>query len=500
MINRDLHRFQLCAMMFLQFFIWGGWFVTLGSYLATNLQATGTQTAMAYSTQSWGAIVAPFIAGLLADRYINAEKLLAAAHLLGAVLLVLLSRSQQFADFLPLLFGYMLLYMSTLGLVNSIAFRQLADPGREFSKVRVWGTLGWIAAGLSISFVFGWDSRELVAEGALRNTFLMGAAASLVMGLFSLLLPPTPPAAQQGGARGLKQLFGLDSLRLLRDRDFLVFFVFSILVCIPLAFYYQYANQFLTEIGVTNATGKQTLGQVSEVLFMLAIPFFLLRLGMKATLLIGMLAWAVRYVLFAYGNPDERAFMLLIGIALHGVCYDFFFVSGQIYTDSKSGESFKASAQGLITLATYGIGMLIGFHVAGIIGDLYGGHATHDWRSIWLYPAAFAAVLSIAFAVSFRERCHRSAAPRGPVERSTKDACTHRHGPGDVTAGHPGAGARGRAVDRDLAKQSRRRTDRDHHRQHRGAGTRYGPWNGSLPASPVPGWQAAATETVERVR
>ena len=394
-------RIQLSAMMFLEFFIWGGWYVTMGSYLAANLGASGAQGAAAYSTQSWGAILAPFVVGLIADRYVNAERLLGAIHLVGAVLMYLLFRARQFDDFYPYLLGYMILYMPTLALVNSISFRAMDDPSRHFSKIRVWGTVGWIAAGLVISYGFAWDSREALAGGLLRNTFLMCSAASLLLGLFSFTLPRTPPKAS-GERSSLGQILGMDALTLLRDRNFLVFFVSSILICIPLAFYYQHANQFLTEIQVANATGKQTLGQASEVLFMLAIPFFLQRLGMKVTLLIGMLAWAVRYVFFAFGNANELVLLLLIGIALHGVCYDFFFVSGQIFTDSRAGDRYKSSAQGMITLATYGLGMLIGFQAAGAISDTYADAGLHDWRIIWLYPAGFAALIFVLFALTFR--------------------------------------------------------------------------------------------------
>lgn len=398
---RTATRIQLSIMMFLQFFVWGGWFVTLGSYLMSALGASGSQTAMAYSTQSWGAIIAPLFVGLIADKYFNAERVLGTLHLLGAALLYRLYSAQQFADFYPYVLAYMIVYMPTLALVNSISFRHLETSRSHFSRVRVWGTIGWIVAGLTISYVFAWDSRDALAHGTLRNTFLMCSAASLLLGLLSFALPPTPPKAANQ-LSGLGQAIGRDALMMLRDRNFLVFFIASILICIPLAFYYQNANQFLTELHLSNATGKQTIGQASEVLFMLAVPFFLTRLGMKLTLLIGMLAWTVRYVLFAFGNVDEAAFLLLIGIALHGVCYDFFFVCGQIYTDSKAGERYKSSAQGMLTLATYGLGMLIGFHVAGVITDVYATGNLHDWRSIWLNPAAFAALIFVLFAVSFR--------------------------------------------------------------------------------------------------
>jgi nucleoside transporter len=389
-------------MMFLEFFIWGGWFVTLGSYLASNLHASGAQSALAYSTQSWGAIIAPLIVGLMADWYFNAEQLLGAIHIAGGVLMYALFNTRDFGAFYPYLLAYMVLYMPTLALVNAISFRQMDEPARHFSRVRVWGTVGWIVAGVLISYVFAWDSRAGIAQGLLRNTFLMCSIASFALGLYSFTLPRTPPRRGSGDALRLGRLLGLDALGLLRQRNFAVFFVASILICIPLAFYYQNANQFLTEIQVANATGKQTLGQTSEVLFMLLIPVFLRTFGMKVTLLVGMAAWACRYLLFAFGNAHELAFMLIIGIALHGLCYDFFFVSGQIYTDSRAGAAHKGAAQGLITLATYGVGMLVGFWAAGRIDDLYAARPAHDWKSIWLYPAGFAAVVFVLFGMTFR--------------------------------------------------------------------------------------------------
>ena len=395
-------RTRLCAMMFLEFFIWGGWFVTMGSYLAANLHASGAQTGLAYGTQAWGAIIAPFIVGLVADRYFNAERLLGVFHIAGGILMYVLYSTGAFGAFYPVLLAYMILYMPTLALVNAIAFRQMDDPSRHFSGVRVWGTIGWIVAGLGVSYLFAWDSRAGIAEGRLRETFLMCSIASFVLGAYAFTLPRTPPRPVAGEAGGLGRLLGFDALVLLKERNFAVFFLASVLICIPLAFYYQNANQFLTEIQVANATGKQTIGQMSEVLFMLLIPLFLRSFGMKLTLLVGMLAWAARYVLFAFGNAHELAFLLLIGIALHGVCYDFFFVSGQIYTDSKAGSAHKAAAQGLITLATYGLGMLVGFWAAGLIDDLYVSAGAHDWKAIWLYPAAFAAVVFTLFAAAFR--------------------------------------------------------------------------------------------------
>lgn len=393
---------RLSVMMFLQFFIWGCWFVTLGTFLAANFQATGAQTGLAFSTQSWGAIIAPFIIGLIADRYFNAERIFAVLHLLGAALMYLMFRSENFEQFYPWVLAYMIAYMPTLALVNSISFRQLTDPSRQFSLVRVWGTVGWIVAGLMISLVFHWDAKEAVAQGALRNTFATCAVVSLLLAAFSLTLPATPPTADRQGGFSLRAALGLDALALLKDRNFRLFFVSSVLICIPLAFYYQNASPFLTEIGTENATGKLTIGQMSEVAFMLLLPVFLLRFGIKKTLLSGMLAWAVRYALFAWGGTDNVSWMLIAGIALHGICYDFFFVSGQIYTDSKAGTHYRSAAQGMITLATYGVGMLIGFSVAGAVSDKFNANGVHDWFQIWIWPAGFAAVIMLLFALLFR--------------------------------------------------------------------------------------------------
>ena len=400
---KSLIRVQLSVMMFLEFFIWGGWFVTLGTFMGQNLNATAGEIGAAFSTQSWGAIIAPFIIGLIADRYFNAERILAVLHLIGAFLMYQMAYSEDFTEFYPYVLGYMIAFMPTLALVNSVSFRQLKDPAKEFSFIRVFGTIGWIIAGLVISYVFFWDTTEALAAGALKNTFLMTAIASAVLGIFSFTLPKTPPVVAKGEKVGLRDILGLDALSLLKDRNFLVFFASSIMICIPLAFYYQNLSPFLTEIGMEGSTAKAAIGQVSEVLFMLLLPLFFKKFGVKYTLLLGMAAWAIRYLLFAYGNADELVFMLFIGIALHGVCYDFFFVSGQIYTDSKAGEKFKSSAQGLITLATYGVGMLIGFYVAGKVTDSnLLSEGVHDWNGIWTFPVLFAVAVMVLFAIFFK--------------------------------------------------------------------------------------------------
>lgn len=394
-------RLQLSIMMFLEFFIWGGWFVTMGTFLGNNLSASGAETGMAYSTQSWGAIIAPFIIGLIADRFFNAEKILAVLHLIGAVLMYQMSQTTDFNVFYPYVLGYMIAYMPTLALVNSVSFNQMKDPSKDFPFIRVWGTVGWIVAGLLISFAFKWDSAESIGNGLLANTFLMTAVASAILGIFSFTLPKTPPSGKEEKA-SVSDILGLDALKLLKDRNFLVFFLSSVLICIPLAFYYQNLSPFLTESGVENSTALASIGQVSEVVFMLLLPFFFKKYGFKKTILVGMLAWTLRYILFAYGNTGDLFFMVITGIVLHGICYDFFFVSGQIYTDSKAGEKIKSAAQGLITLATYGVGMLVGFYVAGKITDANIVGEGHDWGSIWIFPAIFAAVVFVIFAIAFK--------------------------------------------------------------------------------------------------
>jgi nucleoside transporter len=392
-------RLQLSAMMFLNFFIWGAWYVTMNSYL-TSIGATGTQIGLAYGTQALGAIIAPFFIGLIADRYFAAQKILGLLHLLGCALLYYIASRDSFEAFYPALLFYMVLFMPTLALVNAISFKQMHNPEKEFSAIRVWGTIGWIVAGL----IIGWLAWK---ELQLANTFRLAGALSGVLGVYSFFLPDTPPH-KQGSAASLGEIVGIDALKLLRDRNFAVFFIASLLICIPLAFYYQNAEPFLKEgFKTNNAAGQMSLGQMSETLFLFLMPFFFMRLGVKKMLLFAMAAWALRYLFFAYGDNGNAA-LLYTGIILHGICYDFFFVTGQIYTNERAGERIRAAAQGMITLATYGVGMSIGFWIAGITADRYATDAGgHLWRNIWLVPAAIAAVVLLLFLFFFKDEQKR---------------------------------------------------------------------------------------------
>ena len=389
-------RLQLSAMMFMEFFIWGGWFVTMGTYLSKSIGATDVQNGLAYGTQSLGAIIAPFVIGLIADKFFSAQKILGVLHLAGAGLMYFISTKGDFASFYPLLLIYMICYMPTLALVNSVALKQIKNAEKEFSFIRVWGTVGWIVAGL----IIGWMAWE--QNGQLVNTFKVTAAVSLVLGLFSFTLPDTPPG-KAGSKTTIRDILGLDALSLLKNKNFLIFFIASMLICIPLAFYYQETNKFLNELKVSGAAAKMSIGQMSETLFMVLMPFFFARFNIKKMLLFGMIAWVLRYLLFGFGDADAAIWMLYIGIALHGICYDFFFVSGQIYTDQQAGEKNRSSAQGMITLATYGVGMLIGFWFAGSISEYYKTADGHDWKSIWMIPAGIAAAITILFLVFFKD-------------------------------------------------------------------------------------------------
>jgi nucleoside transporter len=405
---------KLSTMMFLQFFIWGAWYTTVAVYMTQ--QGMGTLTHWPYTVNPIAAIAAPFFLGLIADRYFATEKVLGTLHLLGGVVMFMVPQaSGQPTLFILLLLAYNLCYMPTLGLANSLAFHHIEDQERQFPVIRVFGTIGWIVAGLFISFVLG---RFFAGGAPAEQTALpiyTAAAASVVLGLFCFMLPHTPPRAA-GQHVSVRSIIGLDALTQLGSRPFYVFIAASLLLCIPLAAYYNFTQIFLTNAGVANIAATQTLGQVSEVVFMLLMPFFFVRLGVKKMLMVGMGAWVLRYLMFSFGAPSAVFWLIVGGILLHGICYDFFFVTGQIYVDKKSTPGVRGQAQGFFVLVTYGIGMLIGAQIAGNVYNrfLAGGQSLSldQWKSFWMLPAAFAAGVLLLFGLLFREkRTDASAAP-----------------------------------------------------------------------------------------
>jgi len=389
-------RVKLSAMMFLQYFVWGAWYVTMGTWLGSTLHFTGEQIGLAAGTTALAAMISPFFVGMIADRFMATERILAALHILGGIVLFFASTQTTFGGFYGVILVYTLCYMPTLALSNSLSFRQMVDPGREFPPIRVLGTIGWIVAGLTIG-TLGFE--------ATATPLRIAGGASILLGLFCLALPHTPPMASKGPAKAghhLRTIMGLDALKLLGERSFAIFVLGSFLICIPLQFYYAFANLFLNELHVTNAAGKMTLGQMSEIFFMLVMPWFFRRLGVKWMLIVGMLAWTARYAFFAYGNNAELVWMLYAGILLHGICYDFFFVTGQIYVDTKAPGDLRAAAQGFIAFVTLGVGMFIGSWASGRVVDAFRVGSGHDWNRIWLAPAAGAAIVLVLFALFFR--------------------------------------------------------------------------------------------------
>lgn len=386
---------QLSLMMLLEYFIWGAWYVTMGTYMSFFLNSSGIQIAAAYSALAIATMISPFLVGMVADRYFAAQRIMGVVHIIGAVLLYYATQIVDNTIFYWIILIYSLLYMPTIALSNSIAFHQMSDPGKQFPWVRVFGTVGWILAGLMIAFLH-------IEKTAFP--FHMAAIASLALGVYSFFLPNTPPKGKTADATASSAI-GTEAIVLFKDKPYLIFFIAAILVCIPLSFYYGFANLFLNQVGMENAAGKMTMGQVSEALFILAIPFLFNNIGVKKMIMIGMAAWILRYVCFAYGNTDANLWMLYAGIILHGICYDFFFVTGYMYTEKKAGPEIKNAAQGLFTFATYGLGMFIGTWISGFVTDHFSTDSNiYEWRSIWFVPAGIAVFVLIYFLLFFKEK------------------------------------------------------------------------------------------------
>ncbi|WNL44608.1 nucleoside permease [Dyella sp. BiH032] len=387
-------KWRLRLMMLFEYAIWGAWYVTVGTWLGQTLHFSGKEIGAVAGTTAIGAMISPLFVGLLADRLFDTRRVLAALHVLGAVLLVVAARQTSFATVYGTLLAYSLCYMPTLALTTSLAMRHITDPQEEFGGIRVLGTIGWILVGLVVG---AWGVE------ATATPLHLAAGLSVITAIYCLSLPPTPPLARNQRFE-LRHALPLESLHLLRNRSMAVFALASFLICIPLQFYYAFTNLFLNEVGVVNAAGKMTGGQMSEILCMLLIPWFFRRLGVKYMLAVGMLAWVLRYVMFAFGAPGELMWMLWLGIVLHGICFDFFFVVGQIYIDREAPTALRAATQGLITFLTYGLGMFVGSWLSGVVVDTYAATGTHDWRSIWLIASAFAAGVLVLFVLAFKDR------------------------------------------------------------------------------------------------
>ena len=397
-------RVRLSLMMFLNYVIWGAWYVTIGTYLTATLKFSGTEAGQVFGTTALASMISPFFVGLIADRFFASERVLAVLHLIGAVLLYFVTTVESFGSVYGIMLAYCLCYFPTVSLTNSLTLQHINDPGRDFPLIRVFATLGWIAIGVVIG--------NMGVE-ATKTPFLLAAGASLLMSVFSLTLPHTPPP-NKGQEITARRILGLDALVMLKDPSFLVFVVASILACIPLTFYFSFTNAYLNEVHVTNSAGKMALGQVSEVGMMLLMPFIFRRVTVKWILLVGLAAWTIRYALLAYGNAGPGMWMFYIAILLHGVCYDFFFMTGQLYTDMQAPSNLRSAAQGLIIFLTYGVGMYIGSTLSGVAVDYYstkvGDVVTRNWQSFWISSSIGALVILLMIALFFRSRAKVHAA------------------------------------------------------------------------------------------
>ncbi|MEX0601387.1 MAG: MFS transporter [Rhodothermales bacterium] len=415
---------RLSAMMFLEFFIWGAWYVTIGNYMIAH--GMSDLTHWPYTVNPIAAIIAPFFLGLIADRFFPTEKVLGTLHLIGGVLMFFVpALTGNPTLFILLLLAYNICYMPTMALANSLAFSHIEDQEKQFPKIRVFGTIGWIVAGLFIASVLGLFVGDQVPDETAWPLYTT-AIASIALGLYSFTLPHTPPPAK-GEKVSLRSIVGIDALKALGSKSFYVFIAASMLISIPLAAYYNFAPIFVngslyaggTEAATglagwilndvfTSPAGLMSLGQMSEVIFMLLMPFFFVRLGVKWMLAAGMAAWVIRFVLFALGAPASVFWMIALGVILHGICYDFFFVTGQIYVDKKATPGIRAQAQGFIVLVTYGVGLGIGAQIIGALNNALRAGAEvmspELWKTFWMYPAGFALAVLIFFVLMFDDR------------------------------------------------------------------------------------------------
>lgn len=397
-MSRSAISARLSIMMFLQFFIWGAWYVTVGIYMGEH--GMGDISHWAYTVGPLAAVISPFFLGMIADRYFDVEKVLGVMHLVGGIAIIAAPfNTGSPLVFILLLAVHMLCYMPTIGLTNTLAFHNITNQEKQFPLIRVFGTIGWIVAGVLVSL-------GLKAETTAIPFFVAGAA-SILMGLFSFSLPHTPPPAVDRGRITAREILGLDALAQLNSRPFNVFIISSFLICIPLATYYNFAPIYAHDMGLANVAFKMSFGQMSEVLFMVAMPFFFRRLGVKWMLIVGMGAWVLRYALFAMAASSSMVWMIMIGIVLHGICYDFFFVTGQIYVDKKSTPAIRGQAQGFLVLITLGLGMLIGAQLSGWLNNFFkaGGEVltASAWQSFWWIPAIFAAIVLVFFGFLFKD-------------------------------------------------------------------------------------------------